>query len=382
VSGRQVTVTPTDEQGRTLDVQTYSFPTTPADTQAPTPPTVTGTAPTSGRIDLAWSGATDNVGVTGYRVYREGTLLATTTTASYSDTTVAPSTAYSYEVTGLDAAGNESARSAPPTTVTTPGAPDTTAPSQPGSFSAAATSSSTVNLAWSASTDNVAVTGYKVYRNSSLLSTINSGAPLPTTYTDETASPSTLYTYAVSAIDAAGNESTQASASVTTPAGSGGTSTLTFAPTDDATVDQSQPTVNFGTATRLTVDSSPVNNMLMKFTVAGTNGCAIASAKLRVTVGNATDDKSVHGGEFFAAANSTWLQSSVNWNTAPATTGAQLASLGAVAVDTSYLVDVTPAVTGDGTLTIRASSTNSDGARYYSKEGSATQAPQLQVTCR
>jgi hypothetical protein len=157
---------------------------------------------------------------------------------------------------------------------------------------------------------------------------------------------------------------------------------LTFAPTDDATIDQSQPTVSFGSATRLTVDSSPVNNVLLKFTVAGTNGCPIASAKLRVTVGSATDDKSVHGGEFFAAANTTWSQGSVNWNNAPATTGAQLASLGAVAVNTSYLVDVTPAVSGDGTVTIRASSTNADGARYYSKEGSATQAPQLQVTCR
>ena len=96
----------------------------------------------------------------------------------------------------------------------------------------------------------------------------------------------------------------------------------------------------------------------------------------------ATDDKSVHGGEFFAGANSTWSESSVNWNTAPPTAGAQLASLGAVDLNTSYLVDVTPAVSGDGIVTIRASSTNSDGARYYSKEGSATQAPQLQVTCR
>jgi len=101
-----------------------------------------------------------------------------------------------------------------------------------------------------------------------------------------------------------------------------------------------------------------------------------------MTVGSATDDKSVHGGEFFAGANTTWAESSVNWNTAPATAGAQLASLGAVAVDTSYLVDVSPAVAVDGTVPIRASSTNSDGARYYSKEGSATQAPQLQVTCR
>jgi hypothetical protein len=247
-------------------------------------------------------------------------------------------------------------------------------------LTAAAPSANRVDLTWTASTDNVAVTGYRIYRNGGTtpIGTVG-GAAL--TYSDPTVTGATAYTYQVSAVDAAGNESPKATASITTPSGTTG-STLTFTPTDDATVDQSQPTVNFGTATRLTVDSSPVNNMLMKFTVAGTNGCAIASAKLRVTVGNATDDKSVHGGEFFAAANSTWLQSSVNWNTAPATTGAQLASLGAVAVDTSYLVDVTPAVTGDGTLTIRASSTNSDGARYYSKEGSATQAPQLQVTCR
>ena len=54
----------------------------------------------------------------------------------------------------------------------------------------------------------------------------------------------------------------------------------------------------------------------------------------------------------------------------------------AVALNTSYLFDVKPLITGDGTVSMLLKSTSSDGARYYCKEsGTATQAPQLQVTC-
>jgi hypothetical protein len=53
-----------------------------------------------------------------------------------------------------------------------------------------------------------------------------------------------------------------------------------------------------------------------------------------------------------------------------------------VSLNTSYQFDVTPLITGDGTVSMMVQSTNSDGARYYSKEGGTTaQAPQLKVTC-
>jgi PKD repeat protein len=99
------------------------------DTQKPTVPSITSaTAPSSGRVDLAWTTASDNVGVAGYTVYRNGTQIATTTgptATSYSDLTVSPSTTYSYTVDAFDAANNHSAQSTA-AIVTTPGTSATT----------------------------------------------------------------------------------------------------------------------------------------------------------------------------------------------------------------------------------------------------------------
>src|SRR5262249_35096363 len=98
-----------------------------ADTDPPSKPTaLTATAISSTRIDLAWSASTDNVGVTGYQILRNGTQVGTSTTTSFSDTGLSPGTGYSYTVRAVDAAGNQSALSDPAgaTTLT----PDTTPP--------------------------------------------------------------------------------------------------------------------------------------------------------------------------------------------------------------------------------------------------------------
>ena len=95
------------------------IPGTP-DTQAPSVPTnLKVTAPTSNEVDLSWTASNDNVGVTGYDILRNGTQVATSTTASYQDLTVSPSTSYSYTVEAFDAAGNTSGPS-DPANVTTP----------------------------------------------------------------------------------------------------------------------------------------------------------------------------------------------------------------------------------------------------------------------
>jgi hypothetical protein len=82
----------------------------PPDTQKPTPPTgLTATATSASQVDLSWQHGTDNVGVTGYRVLRNGSQIATVgVTTAYSDTTAAPNTSYSYELLAVDAAGNVS----------------------------------------------------------------------------------------------------------------------------------------------------------------------------------------------------------------------------------------------------------------------------------
>jgi hypothetical protein len=158
------------------------------------------------------------------------------------------------------------------------------------------------------------------------------------------------------------------------PAGS-----LTLTPTDDATINQVNP-VNAGAATRLTVDNSPVNDILLKFTVP--SSCTtVSSAKLTLTVGSGTDNASAKGGDFFAAPDNGWSQGTVTWGSAPAKSGAAVASLGAVAVNTTYTVDVKPLVTGPGVVGIRVSSTSGDAAAYFSKEGSATLGPRLLLTC-
>ncbi|HEY6572904.1 MAG TPA: LamG-like jellyroll fold domain-containing protein, partial [Candidatus Eisenbacteria bacterium] len=103
-----------------------------ADLEAPTIPQGLGaTAMSSSRIDLLWSGSTDNVRVAGYRVYRDSVEIASTTLPVYSDANLNESTTYTYTVAAIDDAGNLSARSAP-ASATTP------ASSSPSNFLVAA----------------------------------------------------------------------------------------------------------------------------------------------------------------------------------------------------------------------------------------------------
>ncbi|WP_405145829.1 fibronectin type III domain-containing protein [Sphaerisporangium sp. NBC_01403] len=88
------------------------------DCTAPTAPTLTSTGKTAASVSLSWSGATDNVGVTGYDLYRGTTLVASPTGTSYTDDGLSPSTGYSYTVKAKDAAGNLSPASNTVTVVT------------------------------------------------------------------------------------------------------------------------------------------------------------------------------------------------------------------------------------------------------------------------
>lgn len=84
-----------------------------ADTAAPSVPTsLSATTISSSQINLTWTASTDNVGVKGYKVFRDGVQIGTTASASYSSTGLTASTVYNYAVTAYDAGGNTSARSA------------------------------------------------------------------------------------------------------------------------------------------------------------------------------------------------------------------------------------------------------------------------------
>ena len=201
------------------------------DTQAPSVPTgVTATASGSSVINLTWTASTDNVGVTGYRVERcQGTScttfaqIATPTTTSYSNTGLTASTSYSFRIRATDAAGNLSGYSST-ATATTSASTDTQPPTAPTGVTATAVSGSQINLAWTASTDNVGVTGYRVERcqGSGCSTFAQVSAPMSLTYNDVGLSTSTSYSYRLRATDAAGNLSPYSSVVSTTTGSSTG----------------------------------------------------------------------------------------------------------------------------------------------------------------
>ena len=194
--------------------------TDPGDTTPPsTPQNFTATVVSSSRIDLAWSASSDDSGVAGYKVYRNGTYLDTTSSTSYPATGLTASTYYCFSVLAYDAAGNESGMSSQACRTTSATSGDTQAPTVPTNLTATAASSSQINLSWTASTDNVGVTGYKIYRGATFLKTVTTG----TSTTDAGLSPSTNYCYQVAAIDAAGNESGKSSQACATTSSSGDT---------------------------------------------------------------------------------------------------------------------------------------------------------------
>ena len=245
---------------------------------------------------------------------------------------------------------------------------DTTPPSVPTGLSATIDSGATsVSLAWSASTDNTGVTGYNVYRNGAFLaqSTV-------TSLVDAAVAPSSTYSYTVTARDAAGNSSGQSGAAVVNTPGPNGE--LVIASSADAYIAQAVPTTNAGAETSIQVDASPVKRALMEFTVTGLAG-GVGNAKLRLYC----VDSSTSGGEIQAVSGS-WTESGVTWNTSPTFSGTPVTSLGSVSSGQWYELDVTPLVTGNGTVTIGMVSTSSNGADYTSREGSASQRPQLVVT--
>lgn len=192
-------ITTVDRQGNESQPAGQSI----SDSQPPAAPTgLTATAVSTNQINLTWNASTDNVGVAGYRVHRNGNKIATTGSTSYPDTGLTPSTTYAYTVTAYDASGNESLHSDQVSGRTLSELSDEEPPAAPTGLVATAVSTTRIDLTWNASSDNVGVAGYRVYRNGEMVATAAT-----TSYSDTGLTPATAYTYAVSAYDAAGNES-------------------------------------------------------------------------------------------------------------------------------------------------------------------------------
>lgn len=201
------------------------------DRTAPTISGRTATNITGGTARITWTTNEPATSLVEYGLttsYGSSTALdpALVTAHSVTLTGLAPNTTYNYRVHSTDAAGNE--RISANSTFRTAAAPDTTPPSVPTGLTATAISSTQINLSWNASTDNVAVTGYQVFRNGTQV-----GPSTTTTFSDTGLSPSTSYSYTVRAVDASTNPSGQsqpASATTLTPDTTLPTATIT-APT-------------------------------------------------------------------------------------------------------------------------------------------------------
>jgi chitodextrinase len=159
---------------------------------------------------LSWTASTDNAAVYCYEVKRDGVSQGTVSTTSFSATGLQSGQTYAFAVRARDTAGNWSAWSSAFSIALA----DTTAPTTPTALNYADKTATTVTLIWKASTDDVGVVGYAVYRGGTLV-----GSTGDTVFTDSGLTASTAYSYTVKAFDAAGNYSAATSAlSVTTTA--------------------------------------------------------------------------------------------------------------------------------------------------------------------
>ena len=494
------------------------------DTEDPTSPSsLSAQAVSATRADLSWTAATDDFGVTGYKVYRDGSELAVIGTAtSYADTTVTGGNTYDYEVSALDAAGHESPRSnvasvtAPnvlsfdaqadarvqqansstnygtatflrtdggsdsdvesflrfqiagisgsvrsaklrlfATTGTANGpaayktswtgsetsltwnnrtprtsgatddkgaipssgfvefdvtplvtgngthsfilattstdeidfssrevstasrrpqlvvsfGDDTQDPAPPSDLAAQSTGPTTVNLAWNAASDDFGVTGYNIYRDNALLTTVGA----QTSHSDTTAAAGTTYIYEVSALDGARNESGRSNtAAVTTP--------FVFSADADARVEEANPGSNLGTATILRTDggSGPDVEAFLRFQLTGLPA-TIQSAKLRLFASTGTVDGP-------AAYKTDWSgpesgAGGLTWSTRTARTSGAVDDKGSIAASSFVEFDVTSLITGNARHSFILATTSADGVDFGSREnGTVARRPQLLIT--
>ncbi len=182
----------------------------PSDNQAPTTPAnLSGTSPTYSTVALTWTASTDNVGVTGYNVYKDGALVDISATTNYTVTGLKANTSYGFTVKAIDAAGNSSEASNQ-VIVTTVDSNDQSVPTAPAGLTAVP-AITTAHLSWTASTDDIGVAGYQVYSNETLI-----GTTAAISYTASGLEGNTAYIFTVKAFDDAGNVSAASNAVMVT----------------------------------------------------------------------------------------------------------------------------------------------------------------------
>jgi hypothetical protein len=231
-------------------------------------------------------------------------------------------------------------------------------------------------LAWTASSDNVGVTGYNIYDGTTPVGTSTTGS-----FTVGGLTCGTAHTFAVEAFDAAGNSSTRTTVSGTTAACGG--SVLTFSPVADAKVNEASPSTSYGTSTSLGSDSGSgvTIESYLRYTVSGiAGGQSVRSATLRIYV---PSDGTADAPSAYSVADTTWSETGISWSNRPARATSATAPKGCsvrpcrVAAGTWIEYDVTPLITGNGTFSLDVGPTpTTDGTVYSSREATSNK-PQL-----
>ncbi len=283
--------------------------------QDSTPPSVpqnfSATAVSASQIDLSWNASSDaESGVPRYNIYQDNTYIGNTSGTTYSVTGLIADTEYGFQVAAMNGAGLLSDRTSEQTATTDPAPVDNESPTIPQNLSATAVSSSQIDLSWNASTDNVNVTGYRVYRNSSQISTTTN-----TSYNDDNLQASTQYSYTVRAYDLVGNlsnHSQAASATTLDPSSQQNTVQLIQPDTEvlDAFLESASPTTNYGSTNYL----GTIDRFIIQFTLpAVLNNKQIVEANLYFYVWNQTNYQAGQYLDIYRVTSS-WQEGSTTWN--------------------------------------------------------------------
>ena len=164
---------------------------------------------------------------------------------------------------------------------------------------------------------------------------------------------------------------------MTTPAsGGGGTpQTLTFTPVADSYVAGDQPSVNYGTATKLRADASPDIRSYLRFDVAG-----LAGSVVKATLVTSPTSASTAGYEVRRVSDTTWGERTITYSNAPAlASGLPLGSSLPFAAGATPTVDVTPAISGNGLVSLALATPSFTALSVASREAGAASAPQLVI---
>jgi hypothetical protein len=345
----------------------------PPDNEAPTiPANLTATVISSSQVDLSWSASTDNFAVTGYIIYRDGVPITTSTTTSYLDTGLLPSTTFAYEVSAIDWAGNESGQSSQVSATTFQS--DTTPPAITSVDIDVSPTQVIVVFSEPIEESNATnVSNYSIDNGITVLTAVLGPDQKTVTLTTSEHADGVTYTLTVNNIIDLANTPNVIIPNTTVSYTYVSKIEFMFTPVADTYVQSSAPTSNYGFEFTVKIDGSPTKIAYFRFNVMGISG-TVQSAKLELVCINGSSS----GGTVRSVSDIIWDEGTINFDTGPLIDGPDLYTVGAVNVGDVVEFDVTPMIAGNGIYSCAIISDNNNGAQYSAREDLAN-APILKI---